>query len=195
MALWKHNFRGNALVTAVTLASCQAFLLLGFDQGVMAGIIGADNRFGRDFNHPDADMQGNITALYDIGCICFLQVLFQIGTTKVHFKIILILIHLLQIHPMQLSIEGPWPDAFVCPFKRDLDIKKLVFEVLIVCLMEVILEVVTRPCFDQYVIVIIDAVKESGWMLWPSCAHLPSMHPMCNSEGKRVATFDVEWQS
>ncbi|CAM1510939.1 Fc.00g084520.m01.CDS01 [Cosmosporella sp. VM-42] len=69
MALWKHNFRGKALVTAITLASCQAFLLLGFDQGVMAGIIGADNRFGRDFNSPDADMQGNITALYDIGCV------------------------------------------------------------------------------------------------------------------------------
>ena len=35
----------------------------------MAGIIGADNRFGRDFNHPGPDMQGNITALYDIGCV------------------------------------------------------------------------------------------------------------------------------
>ena len=69
MALWKHSFRGKALLTAVTMASCQAFLLLGFDQGVMAGIIGADNRFGRDFNHPDPGMQGNITALYDIGCV------------------------------------------------------------------------------------------------------------------------------
>ena len=35
----------------------------------MAGIIGADTRFGRDFNHPDPGMQGNITALYDIGCV------------------------------------------------------------------------------------------------------------------------------
>ncbi|KAL2110432.1 hypothetical protein VUR80DRAFT_1192 [Thermomyces stellatus] len=50
-------------------ASCQAFLLLGYDQGVMAGIIGADNRFGRDFGNPDPDMQGNITSLYDIGCV------------------------------------------------------------------------------------------------------------------------------
>ncbi|KAF2247059.1 general substrate transporter [Trematosphaeria pertusa] len=66
---WKHNFRGKTLIFAVTAAACQAFLLLGFDQGVMAGIIGADNRFGRDFNSPDADMQGNITALYDIGCV------------------------------------------------------------------------------------------------------------------------------
>lgn len=37
--------------------------------GVMAGIIGADNRFARDFNNPEADMQGNITGLYDIGCV------------------------------------------------------------------------------------------------------------------------------
>ncbi|KAL9052710.1 MAG: hypothetical protein Q9162_005211 [Coniocarpon cinnabarinum] len=44
-------------------------MLLGYDQGVMSGLIGADNRFGRDFGHPDADMQGNIVALYDIGCV------------------------------------------------------------------------------------------------------------------------------
>ncbi|KAL4975988.1 hypothetical protein BDW66DRAFT_160080 [Aspergillus desertorum] len=69
MRLWKHDFRGRALVFAIALASCQAFLLLGFDQGVMSGLVGADNRFGRDFNNPDADMQGNITALYDIGCV------------------------------------------------------------------------------------------------------------------------------
>jgi MFS family permease len=35
----------------------------------MAGIIGADNRFGCDFNNPDPEIQGNITALYDIGCV------------------------------------------------------------------------------------------------------------------------------
>ncbi|KAL9083887.1 MAG: hypothetical protein Q9159_005503 [Coniocarpon cinnabarinum] len=39
------------------------------DQSVMSGLIGADNRFGRDFGHPDADMQGNIVGLYDIGCV------------------------------------------------------------------------------------------------------------------------------
>ena len=64
--MWKHNFRGKALVTAVTACSCQAFLLLGYDQGVMSGIIGAENRFARDFGHPDADMQGNIVGLYDV---------------------------------------------------------------------------------------------------------------------------------
>ncbi|OJJ08583.1 hypothetical protein ASPVEDRAFT_89794 [Aspergillus versicolor CBS 583.65] len=79
MRLWKHDFRGRTLVFAIAMASCQAFLLLGFDQGVMAGIIGADNRFGRDFNNPDADMQGNITALYDIGCVVGSIVCYFVG--------------------------------------------------------------------------------------------------------------------
>lgn len=64
--MWKHDFRGRALVLAVTACSCQAFLLLGYDQGVMSGIVGADNRFARDFNQPDAGLQGDIVALYDV---------------------------------------------------------------------------------------------------------------------------------
>jgi MFS family permease len=35
----------------------------------MANFIGADNRFGKDFGHPGPNMQGNIVALYDIGCV------------------------------------------------------------------------------------------------------------------------------
>ncbi|EMR70383.1 hypothetical protein MGN70_005107 [Eutypa lata] len=77
--MWKHDFQGNTLVFAITAASCQAFLLLGYDQGVMAGIIGADNRFGRDFGSPDPAMQGNITALYDIGCVVGSIVCYFIG--------------------------------------------------------------------------------------------------------------------
>ncbi|KAL4888868.1 general substrate transporter [Aspergillus ambiguus] len=77
--MWTHNFRGRTLVLAVTACSCQAFLLLGYDQGVMSGIVGADNRFGRDFNYPDADLQGDIVALYDIGCIIGSILVFMIG--------------------------------------------------------------------------------------------------------------------
>lgn len=33
MHLWKHSFRGKTLIFAITAAACQAFLLLGFDQG------------------------------------------------------------------------------------------------------------------------------------------------------------------
>jgi MFS family permease len=59
--------------------SNQAFLLLGYDQGVMSGLVGADNRFGRDFGHPDANLQGDIVALYDIGCIIGSILVFFIG--------------------------------------------------------------------------------------------------------------------
>lgn len=64
--MWKHNFRGRSLVIAVTACSCQAFMLLGYDQGVMSGLVGAQNRFAEDFGNPDAGMEGNIVALYDV---------------------------------------------------------------------------------------------------------------------------------
>lgn len=53
---------------AVTAASCQAFLLLGYDQGVMSGLVGADNQFGRMMDNPDATAQGLLTSIYDTGC-------------------------------------------------------------------------------------------------------------------------------
>lgn len=43
---------------SIVAASCQAFLLLGYDQGVMSGLVGADNHFGQQFGHPDENMQG-----------------------------------------------------------------------------------------------------------------------------------------
>lgn len=58
------GLKGRALSWAITACSCQAFLLLGFDQGVMSGLIGADNQFGRDFGNPDANLQGVITSIY-----------------------------------------------------------------------------------------------------------------------------------
>lgn len=33
MRLWKHDLQGRPLLIAITAASCQAFLLLGYDQG------------------------------------------------------------------------------------------------------------------------------------------------------------------
>lgn len=45
----------------------------------MSGLIGADNNFGRFFNNPNADMQGNITALYDIGCVLGSIICYFIG--------------------------------------------------------------------------------------------------------------------
>ncbi|PIL23206.1 MFS general substrate transporter [Ganoderma sinense ZZ0214-1] len=66
--MWIVPLRGKYLVWAITACCCQGFLLLGYDQGVMSGIIGADNQFGRDFGHPNPTTQGTIVAIYDIGC-------------------------------------------------------------------------------------------------------------------------------
>ncbi|KAI6869002.1 general substrate transporter [Hortaea werneckii] len=63
------GLRGRRLSWAVAAAALQGFLLLGYDQGVMSGLIGVDtNAFGQQFNEPDANMQGIITSIYDIGC-------------------------------------------------------------------------------------------------------------------------------
>ena len=42
-------------------------MLFGYDQGVLSGIIGADNQFGEDFDHPDANTQGLIVSVYQLG--------------------------------------------------------------------------------------------------------------------------------
>lgn len=34
----------------------------------MSGLIGANNQFAQEFNHPNAKLQGIITSIYDIGC-------------------------------------------------------------------------------------------------------------------------------
>ncbi|THU80850.1 general substrate transporter [Dendrothele bispora CBS 962.96] len=66
--MWLMPVRGKYMVWAITACCCQGFLLLGYDQGVMSGIIGADNQFGRDFGNPNPTDQGTIVAIYDIGC-------------------------------------------------------------------------------------------------------------------------------
>lgn len=50
-------------------AGCQGFWILGYDQGVMSGLIGADNQFAEEFNHQDAKLQGIISSIYDFGCV------------------------------------------------------------------------------------------------------------------------------
>ncbi|KAF8575724.1 general substrate transporter [Ramaria rubella] len=77
--MWIMPVRGKYLVWAITACCCQGFLLLGYDQGVMSGIIGADNQFGKDFNHPDPAAQGTIVAIYDIGCVVGSLITFFFG--------------------------------------------------------------------------------------------------------------------
>ncbi|KAF9024808.1 general substrate transporter [Hymenopellis radicata] len=72
------GFTGERLLNAITITATLGFLLFGYDQGVMSGIISA-KQFYRVF--PDLDpeltgpkhsstMQAFYTAIYEIGCLC-----------------------------------------------------------------------------------------------------------------------------
>ena len=61
------NFSGKTLVALITLTCSTSFMLFGYDQGVLSGIIGADNQFGNDFDHPNANTQGLIVSVYQLG--------------------------------------------------------------------------------------------------------------------------------
>ncbi|KAL2007464.1 hypothetical protein VTN00DRAFT_8902 [Thermoascus crustaceus] len=61
------NITGKTLVTLTTLTCSTSFMLFGYDQGVLSDIIGADNKFGQDFDHPDANTQGLIVSVYQLG--------------------------------------------------------------------------------------------------------------------------------
>ncbi|KKY25055.1 putative hexose carrier protein [Phaeomoniella chlamydospora] len=60
---------GRKLRLAVTFTTVMGFLLFGYDQGVMSGIINAEP-FHKVFPAcKDSTMQGTVTALYEIGCL------------------------------------------------------------------------------------------------------------------------------
>ena len=82
LLLWQHHVSLFCFwdLIKVRNSSCYAlFTALLTKPGVMGSIIGADNAFSRYFNIPDADMQGNITALYDIGCVLGSIITYFIG--------------------------------------------------------------------------------------------------------------------
>ncbi|KAJ4992481.1 sugar transporter [Stagonosporopsis vannaccii] len=61
--------QGQAVINAVAVASGLGMLLLGYDQGVMAGLIGsAGTPFSNTFKNPDATSLGLMVAIYEIGC-------------------------------------------------------------------------------------------------------------------------------
>ena len=69
----QHKFvglHGRKLGMAVSVVATTGFLLFGYDQGVMSGIISADpfnNYFPETKN--DSVYQGFVTAIYEIGCL------------------------------------------------------------------------------------------------------------------------------
>lgn len=63
------NFlKGPALVAAITSVCASGFLLFGYDQGVMGGVI-VSNAFLEQMGNPSSLMQGTITSLYDVGAV------------------------------------------------------------------------------------------------------------------------------
>ncbi|RHZ69825.1 hypothetical protein CDV55_108083 [Aspergillus turcosus] len=61
---------GRPLSLAVSTVATMGFLLFGYDQGVMSGII-SDNAFANVFTATknDATMQALVTAVYELGCL------------------------------------------------------------------------------------------------------------------------------
>ncbi|KAF2131812.1 general substrate transporter [Dothidotthia symphoricarpi CBS 119687] len=64
------GMNGRPLSTAVSVVATTGFLLFGYDQGVMSGIISAEpfmNYFPE--THNNSTWQGFVTAIYEIGCL------------------------------------------------------------------------------------------------------------------------------
>ncbi|WVQ98396.1 hypothetical protein IAU59_005519 [Kwoniella sp. CBS 9459] len=55
------------LLYLITLLTATGFLLIGYDNGVMGGIIN-EEPFQTTFNNPSAALLGTIVAIYEIGC-------------------------------------------------------------------------------------------------------------------------------
>ncbi|KAJ9110739.1 hypothetical protein QFC20_002780 [Naganishia adeliensis] len=59
--------QGSALLALVTCLTGAAFLLIGYDNGVMGGVINGSG-FQNTFNNPSPGLLGTIVAIYEIGC-------------------------------------------------------------------------------------------------------------------------------
>ncbi|KZT58071.1 general substrate transporter [Calocera cornea HHB12733] len=68
--LWTEEspLRGKALVAAITSVCSSGFLLFGYDQGVMSGVIVSQN-FLDLMGNPNPSLTGAISSLYDVGAI------------------------------------------------------------------------------------------------------------------------------
>ena len=59
---------GNFLVAAITSVCSSGFLLFGYDQGVMSGVV-ISKYWLAQMGHPSTIMVSTITALYDVGAV------------------------------------------------------------------------------------------------------------------------------
>ncbi|KAF6785181.1 sugar transporter [Colletotrichum sojae] len=61
--------QGQSVMNTAAVAAGFGMLLLGYDQGVMAGLIGSEGTpFSNTFKNPDAATLGIMVAIYEIGC-------------------------------------------------------------------------------------------------------------------------------
>ncbi|KAF2832636.1 general substrate transporter [Ophiobolus disseminans] len=61
------ELRGRALMLTISLLTSLGFMLIGYDNGLMGGLVGAP-AFNDTFSHPSATMIGTIVAIFEIGC-------------------------------------------------------------------------------------------------------------------------------
>ena len=59
--------RGRPLQTGITACCLSAWVLLGYDQGVFAGILQSQD-WQRQFDYPNDTHTGIIVASFDLGC-------------------------------------------------------------------------------------------------------------------------------
>ncbi|KAF2087391.1 general substrate transporter [Saccharata proteae CBS 121410] len=60
--------RGRGLIAAITSVCSSGFLLFGYDQGVMSGVV-VSSYWLHQMGNPSTLMVGTITALYDVGAV------------------------------------------------------------------------------------------------------------------------------
>ena len=58
------ELHGSALLGTVTTVTCLGFLLIGYDNGVMGGLVN-QAAFNTTFHTPDATLIGLIVAIYE----------------------------------------------------------------------------------------------------------------------------------
>ncbi|KAL8770847.1 MAG: hypothetical protein Q9209_003498 [Squamulea sp. 1 TL-2023] len=65
--MWKKTVTGSALRGSIAAVCGIAFLLFGYDQGVLGAVIGLPS-FRDEFDNPNRNLEGIIAAIYDMGC-------------------------------------------------------------------------------------------------------------------------------
>lgn len=79
------NVSGHALQWGVAIASAMSFLVFGYDQGVFGGLIATPQLLdGLKIDPKDANTQGTVVAIYDIGCLlgCLLVACFGMKISR-----------------------------------------------------------------------------------------------------------------